>query len=153
MTGLFCQSGSFFTEMVMQPVADATLSPTVLVIDDDHGIVSIVNALLASERIGVLKAYSGEEGLDYLRAGHQPSLILLDLSMPGMDGREFYRRAREWGFDGPIIFCSAYGAAHARREMGAQGAIEKPFDPEMLIDVVRECMATRTSLTPTESLN
>ena len=140
MTGLFNQRDSLVIEMVMQPGVGSTFSPTVLVVDDDHGIVSIVGALMASEDVGVLKAYSGEEGMEFLCDGEVPDLILLDLSMPGMDGREFYRRARAWGYDGPIVFCSAYGAAHARREMGAQGAIEKPFDPEMLIDVVRNCL-------------
>lgn len=120
--------------------------PRVLVVDDDHGIVSFVNALLATEDVSVLRAYSGEDGLSVLKEDReQPDLILLDLAMPGMDGREFYRRVRDDGFDGPVIICSAYGAARARREMGAQAAIEKPFDPEILMDLVRHCLPAETA--------
>jgi CheY-like chemotaxis protein len=116
------------------------LVPNVLVVDDDHGIVNVVSALLATEDVAVRKAYSGADGLALLKQ-EQPDLILLDLSMPGMDGREFYHRARHQGYDGPVIVCSAYGAAQARREMGAQGAIEKPFDPDMLVELVRDNLA------------
>lgn len=117
------------------------LVPTVLVVDDDRGIVNVVSALLATEDVAVRKAYSGAAGLALLQSEPAPpDLILLDLSMPGMDGREFYQRARHDGYDGPVIICSAYGAAQARREMGAQGAIEKPFDPDMLVDLVRDCL-------------
>ena len=115
---------------------------TVLVVDDDVSVVRLISLILSLEQISVYGAHSAEEGLDALdRQADDPDLILLDLAMPGMDGREFYRRARLAGYAGPVIFCSSYGAADANRELGGQGAIEKPFDPEMLAATVRNQLA------------
>lgn len=110
---------------------------TVLVVDDDLGIIRLVSLILRAERIEVVKAHSGEEGLSAIRTVHgTPDLILLDLAMPGMDGREFFRQARDAGYGGPVVFCSANGAAAANRELGGQGFIEKPFDPDALVSTV-----------------
>jgi DNA-binding response OmpR family regulator len=110
----------------------------VLVIDDDPAIVRLVLVALLSAGIEGVAAYSGAEGMAYLQDGHAPpGLILLDLSMPEMDGRDFFNLARGGGYAGPIVFFSAVGAARANQEMGGQGAIEKPFDPDDLIAEVR----------------
>ena len=115
---------------------------TVLVVDDDQAIARLIDIVLGAERIGVVKAYSGEQGLAIIEHGDAiPDLILLDLAMPGIDGREFFRRARSDGYHGPILFCSARGAAAANRELGGQGAIDKPFDPDALVASVRGQLA------------
>jgi DNA-binding response OmpR family regulator len=62
--------------------------------------------------------------------------IVLDLSMPGMDGRDFYRRARNAGFRGPIVIISAFGSEDAKQELGADAALAKPFEPEALASTV-----------------
>jgi DNA-binding response OmpR family regulator len=115
---------------------------TVLVIDDDRAIVRLISLVLESERIDVEKAYNAQEGLGFVQNhGGPPDSILLDLSMPDMDGREFFREARGAGYEGPILFCSSYGATAANQELGGQGAIEKPFDPDVLLDKVRSELA------------
>ena len=53
------------------------------------------------------------------------------------DGREFYRRARELGYTGPVLILSAYGALQAQLELGAEAASSKPFDPQDLAATVR----------------
>ncbi|HEX5370764.1 MAG TPA: response regulator [Dehalococcoidia bacterium] len=109
----------------------------VLVIDDDPAIGRLIKLILATENIEVDKADSGAAGLALLHsAPEQPDVILLDLSMPGMDGRQVFEAVRRAGITSPVIFCSAFGAPAARRELGAQGAIEKPFDPETLLNSV-----------------
>jgi DNA-binding response OmpR family regulator len=110
----------------------------VLIIDDDPAVVRLVSLVLHIEDIAVESACSGEEGMLYLSDGNPtPDLILLDLAMPGMGGREFFRQARSAGYEGPVLFCSAYGATAANKELGGQGAVEKPFDPEDLLASVR----------------
>ena len=115
---------------------------TVLVVDDDQAVARLIDRALGAEHIGVVTAINGEDGLAVIQhADPTPDLILLDLAMPGMDGREFFRRARSDGYDGPILFCSAHGAAAANRELGGQGAIDKPFDPDVLVASVRRQLA------------
>jgi DNA-binding response OmpR family regulator len=121
----------------------------VLLIDDDPAVIRLVSIVLTTDSIDVAKAYSGEEGMAYLEDGHgAPDLILVDLAMPGMGGREFFRQARSYGYKGPIIFCSAYGATDANRELGGQGSVEKPFDPEILLDSIRSQLSLAANSTP-----
>jgi DNA-binding response OmpR family regulator len=108
----------------------------ILVVDDDPSLVRFVSLVLRSENYEVKAVGSGREGLSAIAEG-DPSLIVLDLRMPEMDGREFYRQARGSGYTGPVIVCSAYGAGAAKVELGADAAIDKPFDPESLISTVK----------------
>jgi DNA-binding response OmpR family regulator len=109
----------------------------VLIVDDDQAIVRLISVVLNFDGIEVEKAYSGEEALVSLE-NDRPDLILLDLSLPGMDGREVFRRVRASGIEVPIIFCSSFGAEGANDELGGQGAVEKPFEPESLLEAVRD---------------
>ena len=113
----------------------------VLVVDDDSSVVRLVSWILKSEGFEVQAAQSGEQGVALLAEG--PDLVLMDLRMPEMDGRTFYQRARQVGYGGPVVVCSAYGAANAQRELGAQGAIDKPFDPEELLNLVNGLLQRR----------
>ena len=66
-----------------------------------------------------------------------PDLVILDLQMPVMDGRTFYREFRQKGFRSPVVILSAYNAEGARQELGAEAALNKPFDPDRIGEVVR----------------
>ena len=72
-----------------------------------------------------------------------PDLVLLDLQLPDMDGREVFRRLRESGYGGPVVIISAHGARSARRELGADAAVDKPFDPEFVLDRVETLLGAR----------
>ena len=110
---------------------------TVLVVDDDPAIGRMLQLILSTEGIEVARVENGPSALLWLDEHNlEPDLVLLDLMMPGMDGREVFREARRNGLNSPVIFCSAYGAAAANRELGGQGAIDKPFNPETLITTV-----------------
>ncbi len=104
----------------------------ILVVDDEPAMVGALGALLGQAGHRIIAAYDGEEALRRFRED-APDLILLDLSMPGMDGRETFREVRRTGVTSPVVFCSAYGAESAKEELGAEGAINKPFNPESLI--------------------
>ena len=117
------------------------MSSTVLVVDDDPALTRLFGIILSSDGIDILKAANGEEALARFENRDQDiDLVLLDLAMPGMDGREAFRRLRQAGFSGPVIVCSAFGALQAKHELGAQGAIEKPFDPEALLYAIHQAL-------------
>ena len=111
---------------------------SVLVVDDDPAIGRLLALILATENIDVDRVESGRAALSYLQDEEgEPDLILLDLSMPEMDGREVFREVRRSGVTCPIVFCSAYGAESTNKELGGQGAINKPFNPESLIKSIK----------------
>jgi CheY-like chemotaxis protein len=96
-----------------------------------------------------LSAATAADGLEALAKLGQESFdaIVLDLQMPRMDGRSFFRELRARGNTTPVLILSAYGAQAARRELGAEASVAKPFDPEVLVDAVRQLLgAGRTSL-------
>jgi DNA-binding response OmpR family regulator len=111
---------------------------SVLIVDDDPAIARLLRLILALEDIEVAHADSGERAVSLLsEAKVEPDCILMDLSMPGMDGKETFKEIRRSGVASPVVFCSAYGAAQANVEVGAQGAIEKPFDPVEVLAIVK----------------
>jgi two-component system OmpR family response regulator len=67
--------------------------------------------------------------------------IVLDLQMPQLDGRGFFRELRARGNRTPVLIASAYDARQAQQELGAEASIEKPFDPEALISELQRIMA------------
>jgi DNA-binding response OmpR family regulator len=91
---------------------------------------------MTSVGISVATAEDGLAGLEKL-ADNNYDVIILDLQMPRMDGRAFYREMRARGCEAQVVILSAYGADSAQRELGAVAAIAKPFDPEVLTDTVR----------------
>ncbi|HEX5141303.1 MAG TPA: response regulator [Dehalococcoidia bacterium] len=108
---------------------------TVLVVDDDVSLARLVRAILRTADYEVATACNGEEALE-VAANVHPDVIVLDLRMPRMDGPEFFRALRARGDYTPILVASSFGARTAQKELGAEGAIEKPFDPEALITAV-----------------
>lgn len=109
---------------------------SVLVVEDDASLARLFSALLRTEGFNVLISDDGAKGLEVLEQ-IRPDAIILDLSMPVMDGKTFFRKAREGGYDGPIMICSAYGARTAQQELGAEASIPKPFNPEVLVATLR----------------
>jgi CheY-like chemotaxis protein len=111
----------------------------VLVIDDEEDVRYIVRMSLGRvAQFTVVEASSGEEGLA-LAASEQPDFILLDMMMPGMDGVAVFRRLRAAPETAaiPVVFLTAKAMASELRrltDLGAKGAVLKPFDPLTLAD-------------------
>jgi two-component system, chemotaxis family, chemotaxis protein CheY len=114
---------------------------TVLVVDDDEAIRTLVRELLADEGYGVITAEDGAQALQMLD-GQEPDLILLDMRMPVMDGWALASAYRERpAQSAPIIVVTA--ATDARRtatEVNAAGYLGKPFDLDDLIAVVERTL-------------
>lgn len=115
--------------------------PRVLVVDDDPGVRRMVEIVLDSEGLAVTAASDGERAMSLLEV-LDFDLVVLDLQMPVMDGRTFYRELRRAGYRIPVIVLSAYGARDAARELGAEAGMGKPFDIDDLIDLVNALLAS-----------
>ncbi|HYG69611.1 MAG TPA: response regulator [Anaeromyxobacteraceae bacterium] len=111
-------------------------------VDDEADIRTAVAEVLAEEGYEVYAAGDGREALAQLR-DKQPSVVLLDLMMPGMNGWEFRReQQREPELsDIPVIVLSAMGRAPA---IEAQSFLQKPFDLDTLLDEVRRWTSRET---------
>jgi DNA-binding response OmpR family regulator len=109
--------------------------PRVLIVDDDVSLSRLLSMILRTANCDVLTAFDGLRALEVARS-QEIDLIVLDLSMPALDGRGFFRELRREGHKVPVLIASAYGARSAQVELGAEGAIEKPFDPDALIQAI-----------------
>ena len=120
----------------MTPSTHAAVS--VLLIDDDVELVRLLTQLFAREGIALRSAITGSAGLDGLNP--LPSLVLLDLMLPDMHGKEVFRRLRERNPELPVIMLTAKGDPVDRvigLELGADDYVPKPFDPRELVARVR----------------
>ena len=110
----------------------------VLVVDDDPGVLEILQIALQAEGYDVMLARNGLEALD--RAGEQlPHLMLVDLMMPIMDGWQFVRECRKYnGCDKTpvIVLSAARDLEKAVRDLGVQAAVPKPFNLDDLLELV-----------------
>ena len=102
---------------------------------------------LLSEGFSVEVAGDGQQALDALERV-QPDLIVLDLQMPVMDGRSFYRAFRQRGFTTPVLVLSAYNAEAAQEELGAEAFLGKPCDPDEFSQLVHVLLQTPSSQQP-----
>jgi two-component system, chemotaxis family, chemotaxis protein CheY len=116
-----------------------SVSPRVLVVDDDESIRELISIALEDEGYEILQAHQGQAALEVVRC-HPPDVILLDTRMPVMNGWEFARRYRE--LEGPhapvIMFTAVDDPELAAHEIGAEAYLSKPFDLIELADIIRQ---------------
>lgn len=123
----------------------------VLVVDDDPKIRRLVAAYLGREGYEVFLAANGDEAV-YQASLQQPQVVVMDLSMPGMDGFEAIRRLREWYSD-PIIVLSATDQEPEKvraLDLGADDYMTKPFGTDELSARLRAALrrAERMNASP-----
>ena len=104
----------------------------VLIADDDPIVRRLVASTLRDGGYEVLIVGDGQEAVEAATA-QRPDLIVLDLQMPRLDGREAYREIQRRGIKVPALIISANGAHQARIELNATEAMEKPFEPAELL--------------------
>jgi len=113
--------------------------PRILLVDDEVAITSNLAPFLERAGFAVQVAGDGEAAL-HLVAGCDPDLIVLDVLMPKLDGREVCRRLRAAGNWTPILMLTRVGEASERAmtlEEGADDYLNKPFDPHELVARIR----------------
>ncbi len=117
------------------------IGPTVMIVDDDDEFRFMVSEALRGERYVITEAASAAEA-EHKAVRELPSLILLDLAMPGTDGMSALwsiRRHQEIA-DVPIVIVSAHDAFDLRAEAaaaGCKGYLSKPFELDELREVIR----------------
>ncbi len=108
----------------------------VLVVDDEPDLVSTMSQLLQDMGFQTLEAMNGQMALDKYRERHEDiTLVLCDISMPMMDGLEFFKNALGHVGFVPIVMVTAHADVPRMTEAVRLGAIDyfvKPFDPETL---------------------
>jgi DNA-binding response OmpR family regulator len=117
---------------------------TILIIDDDPGLTSLLGEYLQSRGLAVQSAPDGEQGLERLRGGGV-DLVILDVMLPGRDGFEICRAIRaDSGV--PVIMLTARGDELDRivgLELGADDYLPKPFNPRELLARIRAVLRRR----------
>ncbi len=120
-------------------------STRILFIDDEEDFVSVVSDRLRSRGVNVDSAGTGAEGIELFRQ-HTYDAVLLDLSMPGMDGLETMTHLLQINPKVQIIILTGQGSVAAGVEAMKQGAsdfVEKPADIGELVDKFSEAQSKR----------
>jgi len=112
------------------------MKKVILIVDDDLGILKLLNFILSKEYDIVVKT-NGFDALDWLEEGNMPEIIISDLAMPTFDGQAFVKNVKISGFYGdiPVILLSA---AHdlddqvANMPFKVDAYLHKPFQPAVL---------------------
>lgn len=106
----------------------------VLIVDDDRNICELISLYLQKEGYEVLSAYNGINAVDTFKM-QTPSLVVLDIMLPGIDGWQVLREIRKVSSI-PIIMLSAKGETFDKvlgLELGADDYMVKPFEPKELV--------------------
>jgi len=118
--------------------------PVVHVVDDDESIRRSLESLLQEVGVPVATFPSAEAFLQALRDDSR-GCILLDVRMPGMSGLQLQQLLRERGVSMPTIILTGHAdvpMAVSAMSAGAAGFVEKPFNPQDLLDRIHDCLAT-----------
>jgi two-component system cell cycle sensor histidine kinase/response regulator CckA len=119
----------------------------VLVVDDEQGLRELVCRTLRAEGYDTLEAGHGAEALQIIETAPAPvDLVVTDVVMPGMDGRELGRRLSQRWPDLPILYISAYDVNDIFRRGSPRSSapfLQKPFPMEGLVTTVRGLIANR----------
>ena len=110
----------------------STEKTTVLVVDDENVIRELINDVLVMNNINVILACDGLEGYEkYLKHKDEIGLVILDIIMPGMDGKELYFKIKEDNPDMRVVVTSGYSKTNIKEELlqaGVEHFLAKPFN-------------------------
>jgi PAS domain S-box-containing protein len=126
-------------------VQDLSGRATVLVVDDEEVVTRLAKATLERHGYRVFTATGGRAALEMLRNGTAVDLVLLDLSMPGMSGRETLGQIRRLRGDLRVMISSGFSEAECLslfRNERISGFIQKPYTSNRLAQVVRTSLAS-----------
>lgn len=127
-------------------------SGKILVVDDERIVRKATAKLLVYSGFEVVTASSGREAIDICyKHDCDLSAILLDLTMPEMNGEETYRRLREAGCETPVLFTSGFHEQASIQQLidqGKAGFLVKPYRPQRLIESLNEMTQHRATASP-----
>jgi DNA-binding response OmpR family regulator len=142
--------------MLKSSISGSTMEPVsvtgdkILIIEDDRAVQKALRRLFEGEGFAVEVAGNGAEGLELFRAA-PPSVLVLDLSLPGTPGQDVCREINQAAPNLPIIILSARTEVMDKvllLELGAHDYVTKPFSPRELLARVRTAMRRRAMVAP-----
>ena len=119
-------------------MSSTPMTQTILAVDDDEGLLRLVQLQLEPFGYKVVTAESGEEALEFFQK-MTPELVILDVGLPKLDGLSVCRRIRSLG-EVPVLMLSAFSQDNDRivgLEVGADDYLGKPYNPRELLARVR----------------
>ena len=130
-----------------EPSSPAVFMGTVLLVDDEPAILDSISTALGLMGFQVLTATDGQEAVDLL-AGRRDAidLVLMDLTMPRMDGREAFKTMRRLDPSVPVILCSGYSEHESIQDLlgrNLTGFLQKPYQLEELRKAIQAALAKR----------
>ncbi len=126
---------------------------TILVVDDEKQIRRLLELTLSANGYKVLSSVNGKEGM-MDAATHHPSLVLLDLGLPDIDGQEILKKIREW-YQKPIIILSVRDSEEdiiRALDNGANDYLTKPFRTGELLARIRAALRTGNDISETSEM-
>jgi DNA-binding NtrC family response regulator len=135
-------------------VIDTPPKPSVLVVDDETGILDSLNILLRNEGFTPDLAHGGRAGLDRISAS-TPDIVLTDIRMPNVSGVEILAAARQSDPDVPVILMTAQATLQSAMQAVNEGAfyyIQKPFRNDELVAILRRAAEHRNLRVENKSL-
>jgi CheY-like chemotaxis protein len=122
-------------------VASETVEPCILLVDDDATALTLVKRILTEAGYRVVAAQSGFECLELFRnSPHVYDLVVLDMTMPLLNGEETFHRLRDIRTDMPIILCAGFIQEEKLSRLmssGLAGMLRKPLAPAEIVDHIR----------------
>jgi len=122
-----------------------------LVIDDDTRLLASYRDLLSPYGFEVLTAPDGHEAITLVEKNPDILLVILDIAMPRMDGREWLRWFRRTRQESPVIVISAYKLETTEPELRPAAILEKPFHVAELLDLVGLFCGLGTPMAPAKA--
>jgi two-component system, cell cycle sensor histidine kinase and response regulator CckA len=117
-------------------------SPTILLVDDEPMIRDLGRAVLSRAGFRILTAEDGAEAVEvFARQFHEIDLVILDVTMPRMSGRDAFRQMIELYPSARILFSTGYTAEDLVEVDGSMGLLSKPYRPQELVAAVRTALA------------
>jgi two-component system cell cycle sensor histidine kinase/response regulator CckA len=130
-------------DLIPTPSSDslqAQLTGTVLVVDDEEPIRMLAKTILEGAGLTVFTAADGKQAVElFNERGEHIHAVLLDLTMPGMDGAEVFRHIREVRPEVRVVLCSGYNELEVSNRVGGHrpaGFLRKPYHPRELIHLL-----------------
>src|SRR3982751_5858417 len=131
-----------------------SVKPSVLVVDDETGILDSLNILLRNEGFTPRLAHGGRAGLEQIAEGN-PDIVLTDIRMPNVSGVEILAAARQSDPDMPVILMTAQATLQSAMQAVNEGAfyyIQKPFRNDELVAILKRAAEHRKLRVENKSL-
>ncbi len=113
--------------------------PSLLIVDDEQGILDTLRILLKNEGFEVVTAQGGKAGLEHIKAS-APDIVLTDIKMPGVSGIEILAAVKEQDPETPVILMTAQASLQSAIQAVNEGAfhyVQKPFSNDEIVALCR----------------